>query len=85
MLLNLQFSKQQHLQLLALWAISLFIGGSEDEKTSAGSGKRRAYEFSFYVDPDSYRVSILNVFLPESSRPAKNKKSFKKWTQCLLG
>jgi hypothetical protein len=30
-----------------------------------------------------YRVSILKVFLPEPSGPAKIKKTFKKWTQCI--
>jgi|ERR687888_272245 hypothetical protein len=31
-----------------------------------------------------HRVSNLKFFLPESSGPAKNKKTFKKWTQYLL-
>src|SRR5215211_4029001 len=30
-----------------------------------------------------YRVLILKFFLPNPSGPAKNKKTFKKWTQCL--
>jgi hypothetical protein len=32
-----------------------------------------------------YRVQILKFFLPSPSGPTKNKKTFKKWTQCLLG
>ncbi len=40
-------------------------------------------QFSFTAI-DSHWVSILNFFLPSRSGPAKNKITFKNWTQCIL-
>jgi hypothetical protein len=42
-------------------------------------------ELDYYSVALIHRVSILKFFLPSPSGPAKNKKTFKKWTQCLLG
>ena len=39
-------------------------------------------QFSFYATQLVHRVYILKFFLPEPSGPAKNKKTFEKWTQC---